>query len=326
MAKFNCRCTLDPIGNDGFSPAASRKLSGGRKKIPFRLDFSRMDVVTYRAEKAKRLSISGVQDKVSLKLRNGRLEPVSTDGEFILKPIPSVPIPIRGEDIPANEHLTMTLAERIFGMEIPPRALVTLSDGEPAYLVRRFDRDGSRKIPQEDFCQLSNRSEGASRKNYKYDGTMEETGRILKKHCSAYAVEKEKLFTLHVFNYLISNGDAHLKNFSLRKTEFGDYVMTPGYDLLCTSTHIPNESRCALEMFDEDETEFFKNNGFYGRDDFLLLAEKFEIERRQAKRIMNRFIVRRDDVVEMVGRSFLSSASRKDYVARYDDRIKAIKN
>jgi serine/threonine-protein kinase HipA len=91
------------------------------------------------------------------------------------------------------------------------------------------------------------------------------------RYSAAYAVQLEDLFHRHVFNYVFSNGDAHLKNFSLSRREFGDYLLSPAYDLLCTGIHIPNESRCALEMFDEFATEFFRRNGFYGRPDFLMI-------------------------------------------------------
>lgn len=47
---------------------------------------------------------------------------------------------------------------------------------------------------QEDFCQLSNRSEETAGRNYKYDSSYEEVGRILKQFCKAYPVEIEKLF------------------------------------------------------------------------------------------------------------------------------------
>jgi len=42
-----------------------------------------------------------------------------------------------------------------------------------------------------------------------------------------------------IFNYLISNGDAHLKNFSVIDYEQnGIYQLAPAYDLLCTKLHI----------------------------------------------------------------------------------------
>jgi serine/threonine-protein kinase HipA len=320
-----CRSTLVPIEHEGFSPAAARKLAGGHRRLPHRLDFTRADAQHFRSEQAERFSMSGVQDKIPLRLRRGRLEPVTESGEFLLKPIPSMPLPALQADVPANEHLTMQIASQLFGIQTALNACVLLADGEPAYLTRRFDRlpDGGR-IPQEDFCQLSNRSEETAGKNYKYDATMEETGRLLKTCCGAYAVEIEKLFLRHLFNYMLSNGDAHLKNFSLQRSEFGDYVLTPAYDLLATSLHFPHESRVALDFFEHDETESFRVNGFYKRTDFLLLAEKFGVASSLAIRLIDRFSTLRSDVESMVARSFLSEEAKRDYLKRYDDRLKAL--
>jgi serine/threonine-protein kinase HipA len=322
---FFCRSTLAPIDERGFAPAASRKLAGGNRRFPHRLSFTRADLMAFRSEQADHFSISGVQDKVPLRLRRGRLEPVVEGGLFMLKPIPSSPLPRFQADVPANEHVTMQIADQVFGIQCALNACMELADGEPAYLTRRFDRlpDGVR-IPQEDFCQLSNRSEETAGKNYKYDATIEETGRLLKQYCGAYRVEIEKLYVRHLFNYVISNGDAHLKNLSLHRTSFGDYVLTPAYDLLCTSLHFPHESRTALDLFDDDETDSFKENGFYKRADFLLLAEKYGIDPAVAVRMLDRLSDRRPDVAALVSRSFMSPAAKEDYMRRYDDRLRAV--
>ncbi len=46
--------------------------------------------------------------------------------------------------------------------------------------------------------------------------------------------------------YVCSNGAAHLKNFSLFESAFGDYILTPAYDVLCTSLHFPEEAQTVL--------------------------------------------------------------------------------
>lgn len=322
---FRCRSTLEPTQKDGFNSTASKRLFDNRKPPPARLDFTRQDVITYRYQEAERFSISGAQDKISLRLHRGVLKPVTKNGEYILKPIPSGAHLQFNAAVPANEHLSMLLANKIFNIRVPPCALMEMSDGEPAYLVRRFDRrqDGS-KIPQEDFCQLSNRSEENAGRNYKYDSTQEETGLIVKRFCPAYRIELERLFTRHVFNYAFSNGDAHLKNFSLRQTTQGDHVLTPAYDLLCTSMHLPNETRCALDMFEQDETNFFAENGYYGRDDFILLAHKFGIDVEYASSVLDRFEASRQQIKDMVEQSFLEPPQRDDFLARVHDRLQAL--
>lgn len=318
-----CHSSLSPIESEGYAPAARRALAGGNKQFPHRLSFARSDVISFRTEHIEHMSISGVQDKISLKLdRGGKLRPTEKDGEYILKPIPATPLPAFQNDVPANEHLTMQIASQIFGIAIPPNARVELSDGEPAYLVKRFDRraDGT-KIAQEDFCQLSGRSPDSG-KNYKYEGSYEEVGRLLKQYCAAYRTESEKLFRLVCFNYLFSNGDAHLKNFSLQQTVQGDYLLSPAYDLLCTSMHLPNESVTALELFDDFESDYFKQNGFYGRPDFVELARRFEIPETRASAILNSFASTTDFVESLAHRSFISNDGKQDYLRRFTARLR----
>ncbi|VGO21047.1 type II toxin-antitoxin system HipA family toxin [Pontiella sulfatireligans] len=321
---YLCRSTLVPIKSAGYSPTAQRKLAGGERKFPFQLEFNRKDVITFRSKTIEHMSISGVQDKVSLKLYRGRLLPTERDGEYILKPIPAVALPEFLMDVPANEHLTMQLAGQLFSIPTPPNALVQFNDGEPAYLVKRFDgkADGT-KIAQEDFCQLSNRSPDTGT-NYKYEGSYEEIGRLLKRYCAAYAIEVEKLFALVCFNYVFSNGDAHLKNFSLLQTAHGDYVLTPAYDLLSTSLHLPNESRTALEMFDNFEGESFKANAFYRRPDFVELAKRYGIVSARAERMLDAFQEKAQLAEEMISRSFLSRTGKQAYADRFKDRLHAI--
>lgn len=319
-----CMSTLADIPREGYSPVAERLLAGADRKFPHQLTFNRADVVEFRMKSAEHMSISGIQDKISLKLVRGTLTPAEKDGEYILKPIPSADIPRFKAEVPANEHLTMQIASQIMGIASAVNACIYFADGELAYITRRFDRRGGAKIGQEDFCQLSNRSEETIGRNYKYDGSYEEVGRILKQYGKAYPVEIEKLFARIVFNYVFSNGDAHLKNFSLFESEFGDYVLTPAYDLICTSLHFPDESRTALDLFDDFETESFGKNAFYKRPDFLKLAECYGMNLGRAERCLNHFADNRDRVLDLVGRSFLNDEAKADYTARFRDRSKAI--
>ncbi len=321
---FRCLSTLKKIEHEGFTPTAKRRLAGGNKRFPFRIMYTRADIVNVQVKQAEHMSISGVQDKISLKLLGGELVPVDTGGEYILKPIPSAVIPAFRKDIPANEHLTMQMAEQMFGITAAANAIVYLKDGEPAYLTKRFDRQAGQKIFQEDFCQLSGRTEETHGENYKYDISYEELGRILRLFCPAYPVEVEKLFRIILFNYVFSNGDAHLKNFSLFMSEQGDHVLTPAYDLLCSSMHFPEESRTALDLFDKYESDFFKQNGFYGAEDFLKLAELYGIKIKRAERFIATYGESQDKVKSLVENSFLSKAGKMEYLRRFKDRILAI--
>ena len=69
----------------------------------------------------------------------------------------------------------------------------------------------------------------------------------------------ENYFRLILFNYLLSNGDAHLKNFSLIQTSMGDYSLSPAYDLMSTVLHMPDERDTALDLYIGDiDSKFYK--------------------------------------------------------------------
>lgn len=322
-----CRSTLAPIDADGFSPRARTRLLGSRKRLPHRLSFTRAEVIRFRAEVAERMSIPGVQDKVSLRYEQGDLIPTDHDGEFILKPIPGTPLPLHTDQVPANEHLTMQIAAQVFGIDTAANALVTLADGEPAYLTRRFDRRGDDKVDMEDFCALAEQSPDTHGRNYKYDGSYERIGQLTKRFCPAHRVENEKLFQRVLFCYAFGNGDAHLKNFSLFTSADGDPVFTPAYDLINTTLHLPNETPLALDLFSDDfETPAFRALGFHCGSDFLLLAERLGVVAPRAERLLAQHLDAgtQRQVEELIGRSFLSPAAQEDYRAVLKDRRLAL--
>ncbi len=313
-------------GRDTFCPPCRKRLFGG-KKVSHVLTFSRPAFNQAKLENpTARLSISGMQSKMSLVLRDGRLEMTEAGGQYILKPVP-LGVFQRLDAVPVNEHLTMQIARQVFGIAVAENALVAFADGELAYLARRFDvqEDGTRSM-QEDFAQIAQRTEELHGQNYKYDFSYEAIGDLIRKHVAASPVVLERFFQLVVFNYFSHNGDAHLKNFSLiRNDQYGDYTLTPAYDLLNTRLHVPNESRTALGLFKDDfETESFKANAFYAYDDFQELARRLGLRERRFARIMRAFIDRENAVLALLERSALSDECKQLYKAHMQDSIKAL--
>jgi serine/threonine-protein kinase HipA len=274
----------------------------------------------------KRLSISGIQTKISLVLRAGRLEMTEAGGQFILKPIPQGEFR-HLEAVPINENLTMQIARQVFGLRVAENALVEFEDGEVAYLVRRFDvqEDGTRLL-QEDFAQIAERSAESHGRNYKYDFSYEEIGELIRKHVAAYPVEMEKFLQLVVFNYLIHNGDAHVKNFSLiRNEQGGDYTLTPAYDLLNTRLHVPHETRTALALFKDDfQTESYQANAFYAYDDFQELAHRLGLHAARFQRFMRSAVSKEREIVALIDRSTLSEECKQLYKDHVRDSMRAL--
>ena len=292
------------------------------------LPFTHADLNLPAAESGMptRSSISGVQDKVELSRRRGVFSVVERGGEYILKPIPSLPLPKFQNEVPLNEALTMRIAERVFGIRTALNEVVAFRDGELAYLTRRFDYRNGEKIRQEDFCQLSGRTAKTHGSDYKYNASYEECADIVRRFCPAHRVELPKLFRRVLFNYVFSNGDAHLKNFSLFESEQGDMVLTPAYDLVATSVHIPNETPLALDLFaDGHFTASFEGLGFYASADFIELGRAFGLTEAMVRREISRFDSSSDAVEKTIADSLLSVAAKADYAAAFANRLKALR-
>ncbi len=317
----NCRGCLKKIQNNYYCNACIKRVFRG--KIPL-FNISKSDFENVRYEFIDHFSLSGVQDKISLKLEKNKLQPTGKNGEYILKPIPANPVPRFQPDIPVNEHLTMQIARQIFKIKTAENALIPFSDGELAYVTKRFDRRNALKIRQEDFCQLSGKTPETAGENYRYDSSYQEAGEIVKRYCAAYKIEIEKLFSIILFNYLIGNGDAHLKNFSLLESISGDFMLSPAYDLINTNLHFPNESRLALDMFISYESTFYKDNGFHGKEDFIKLAEYYEIKPGRSSHIIKTYLSKYDEIKLMIKSSFLSTQGKEKYKEITFDRFKAM--
>ena len=306
-----CPCTLSE-GFNTYSPAGLRLLFN-RKKVTHILEFNAPKIDEEVAEKlrqnSKTISISGAQFKQSLILENNKLRLTENgeSGEYILKPIPFRPPFGKEEELPTNEHLTMQIAKQVYGIITAECALVFFKNGEPAYITKRFDyaKNGT-KIAQEDFASITSKSKEKDGEKYRSIGSYEDIAQQMKKHVAAYAVEIEKYFERIIFNYLFSNGDAHLKNFSLQQTQSGDYLLSPAYDLIDTSIHIPTDSVFALEdgLFSNDyETESFKVLGYYAYDDFYDFGLKIGMLQNRIKNLQ-RILVQYFDFVVIRKRSF----------------------
>jgi len=204
----------------------------GIDKEPF-VDFTLSEVSLKAREMVGKMSISGVQPKLSVKLvskaESPHLEVTGEGGQYILKPQVQA-----FANLPENEDLCMNIAEDL-DIDTPPHCLVHLKDKSLAYVVKRFDREGLRKIHQEDFAQILGKQD-------KYDGSVEEIGRKLKEVSEVPGLDVQLFFERVVFNFLIGNGDAHAKNYSVIYNEEGFVLLAPVYDLVCSRIVIPGES------------------------------------------------------------------------------------
>jgi serine/threonine-protein kinase HipA len=291
-----CRiCLRSAVGSLDYHPGCLASLFG-TEVLPL-LDIGLSKLMGLAAEMAGKMSISGVQEKVSLRLSDdkSRLEIAPAGGRYILKPEPS-----RFAFVPQNEHLTMRLAVLV-GIGAPPFGLVKLKDKSIAYVIKRFDRleDGT-KLQVEDFCQLAEKP-----LRDKYQGSGELCVRILRKYASEPLIEIRNLFKVLLFSWWVSNGDQHLKNFSLLRTSEGCWRLAPAYDLICTRLPIPSDRDLALPICGK------KSN--LNRQLWLHFAEYSQIPERAAVRLLNEQIDALEPSLRLIEASFLPDEHKTQY-------------
>jgi len=327
MTEINvCPCTLAE-GFQTYSPAALRQLFDGAEVshiLPFNSPNSDTEDNREYTRHVGRISLSGVQPKASLVLLNGQLQQPSADerGQYILKPAPTSYTLLERKFCPANEHLSMQLASQIYHIETAANAICFFRDGEAAYVCRRFDvaPDGS-KFQQEDFASLGGLTKANGGADYKYSNlSYEECAQLIQKYTTASAIEVLKFFRIVVFNYLILNDDAHLKNFSLINRGDGEYHLSPAYDLVNTSLHLYEPRIFALDKGLFSEGMQLTDTHTITRRDFEEFGRRIGLAPRIIKRELDFFSAEQPLAQALINRSFLSDPLKLRYWQSYNYR------
>ena len=234
----------------------------------------------------KRMSLAGAQHKMAVSIRDGQLvHPVGdSPSTHILKPdhkdtdfYPSSA---------ANEYFTMRLADRM-GLRVPPVELRFVPD--PVYLIERFDRrivdTQVQRLHVVDACQLL----GLDR-SFKYQQSRWDTLVRCIELCQNRARTRQSLLAWTLFNLMVGNGDAHLKNISFMVTPAG-IELAPFYDLVSTECYraeignMPRWPAIALTMPIGNADTF----GAVTREDFSRFAAELGSTRRAALRLVDEY-------------------------------------
>ena len=190
------------------------------------------------------ISGAGAQDKLIACLRDGKiLLPLNgTPSTHIIKPgIDRFPESV------FNEWFCMRLSKAC-GFDTADCDIFEV-DGTPYYVTTRYDRetaDGTTKrLHQEDFCQLLK-----CRPEIKYQDqggpSIVDCTRVLQ-GLRLPASDIMSFIDRVVFNFLIGNGDAHGKNFSvLYRTRAPR--LAPVYDALCTTVYPAIAKKMAMKF------------------------------------------------------------------------------
>lgn len=179
----------------------------------------------------KRMSLAGAQHKLAVIYKDNQFyEPQgNTASTHILKP--DHPSTAFSQSV-INEWFVMQLAGKV-GLNVPPvhRRYVPSS----VYVIDRFDRTvldtTVHRLHSIDACQLLG-----------IDATFKyQQGSILRlaeiaEQCRSTAQCRIRLFSWLVFNVLVGNTDAHLKNLSFMVNHEG-IELSPLYDLLSTAVY-----------------------------------------------------------------------------------------
>jgi len=204
---------------------------------PPKILFVLLDIPVKAQEMVGKMSISGVQPKATVTLSKSKVELViaPSGGEFILKPQTQ-----QFSHLPENENCCMDIAEEL-GINVPLHCLLPLSDGTLAYVVKRFDREGLEKIAMENFYQILEKKE-------KYSGSLEEIGSKLKEISAVPGYEGQLFYEQVTLKFLLGNGDAHFKNYSILTDDSGKIRLSPAYDIVSSKLVIPNDTESALTL------------------------------------------------------------------------------
>ncbi|WHN65550.1 type II toxin-antitoxin system HipA family toxin [Cysteiniphilum sp. QT6929] len=184
-----------------------------------------------------KLSQAGAQDKLVIAFANNKLAiPLeNAPSSHIIKPA------IHGlTDTVFNELFCMKLAKSC-GLNVANADILWL-ENTPYYIVERYDRvivkGQIQRLHQEDFCQALHIPPEIK---YENEGgpSLIDCFKLLDiqiKKGKMRTQDKIELFKTVVFNFLIGNGDAHGKNFSILYHQSG-MILAPRYDLLSTTIY-----------------------------------------------------------------------------------------
>ncbi len=290
---------------EGYHKRCSKRLFGTTR--PPKVPFKATDIAREAQKMVGKMSISGVQPKLSVihDRKKSQLNVVERGGLYILKPPTE-----RFESLPENENLCMNIASA-YGIEVPPHGLLPLMDDRLVYVVKRFDRleDGS-KLQQEDFQQLL-------QTNDKYTGSYERIATFIKKHSCVTGLDLVRLFERALLFYVLGNGDAHLKNFSLLKKKEVDYQLSPAYDIVNSRLVLPGEKEDMCLSLQG------KKNQLFGGD-FRRLSEHFGLNRKQVDNSLTRLNDLKLSIETMIGENSLSQHLKDGFLEIFRERVKRI--
>jgi serine/threonine-protein kinase HipA len=173
-------------------------------------------------------------------------------------------------DVPVAELAALNLA-RLSGIDTPNASLTSLSDiagledwaknvSAPALIIDRFDRQDNRRIHMEELAQVLNIPTAVPTAKY-LRANFETVANLVGGLCGVGSVGD--VITRIVFNVLIGNGDAHLKNWAVLYPNGITPTLSPIYDVLPTVLYMPADDM-GLKLADSRAVETVNVESFDG--------------------------------------------------------------
>lgn len=284
---------------DDFHAACSLAFFGVEN--PPRMEYALREMSQLARQVVERsISVPGVQPKLSMSLttdnkKDKRLTVVGAlGGNYIFKP-PSEDYP----EMPANEHLTMKMAQ-LFNIDVVPHSLIRLASGELSYITKRIDRNGDgSKIHMIDMFQVVEAFD-------KYRGSMERIGKAIHEYADNTFLDILRFYELTVFSYLTGNNDMHLKNFSMLKTSYG-WALSPAYDLLNVAIVNPEDTEELALTIAGKRKKITKKT-------LIEFGVGLGLSKKQIESVFRRFKVFHKDAIVLIKMSFLSEDMQSNYI------------
>ncbi|HIX54529.1 MAG TPA: type II toxin-antitoxin system HipA family toxin [Candidatus Sphingobacterium stercoripullorum] len=132
-----------------------------------------------------------------------------------------------GDDAGVIEYVYALMAIDA-GIEMPAVHLFPSQKGKGYFAVKRFDRNGNKRLHMHTVC-------GLIHDNFRFPSLDYEDLLSLTSVITKDIREVEKMFRLGVFNVMAHNRDDHSKNFTYLMNENGEWKLSPAYDLTFSS-------------------------------------------------------------------------------------------
>ena len=173
-------------------------------------------------------------------------------------------------DFTKLEFLYMSIAKKC-GITIPEIRLIK-SENLTHFAIKRFDRKDGEKIHMHSLASMLHLNFNIP-KHFSYDETLRVVWRITKDKRDVLEMYKRA-----VFNIISRNQDDHAKNTSFLMDEYGNWRLSPAYDI--TYAHGSNFTK------NHQMSVVGKVNNFTKKD-LLLLASKNDIKESIASKIID---------------------------------------